>query len=202
MISYLINPMFSGAPAWPNTRQAYRVIRTADSLIVASDGLSDPFAGTDMTDTSGFGLEVYLEIMGAARMPFDQVQNSPVFRLIENVAHFGTVTDMLAQYGVISLTVPLAQPLAPGWQDENDNVGVLLGMPVTGRPTQIELPFGPYRFVPVTPIPPASLPLISSSRQARNDLAQRLAASSAGWRFDPRLEAEGGLEKSFAKNFL
>ncbi|WP_308721347.1 hypothetical protein [Komagataeibacter xylinus] len=68
VISYMINPMFSGAPAWPNTRQAYRVIRTAGSLIVASDGLSDPFVGTDMTDTSGFGLEVYLEIMGAELM--------------------------------------------------------------------------------------------------------------------------------------
>ncbi|WP_255210453.1 hypothetical protein [Komagataeibacter xylinus] len=37
--------------------------------------------------------------------------------------------------------------------------------------------------------------LISSSRQARNDLAQHLAASPAGWRFDPRLTAWSGFEK-------
>ncbi|WP_308721346.1 hypothetical protein [Komagataeibacter xylinus] len=131
--------------------------------------------------------------------PFDQIQHSAEFRLIENVAqnvaHFGTIAEMLAQYGVISLTVPMPQPLAAGWQDENNNVGVLLGMPVADRPAQIDLPFGPCRFVPVTPIPPASLPLISSSRQARNDLARHLAASPAGWRFDPCLTAWSGVEK-------
>jgi len=27
-LTYIINPMFSGAPPWPNTRQSYRIVRT------------------------------------------------------------------------------------------------------------------------------------------------------------------------------
>ena len=43
VLTYVINPMFQGAPPWPNTRQAYRLVRTDDTLIIASDGLADPF---------------------------------------------------------------------------------------------------------------------------------------------------------------
>ena len=60
-LTYLINPQFQGAPAWPNTRQAYRVVRPAGRLIIASDGLSDPFVGTNLTDRQGFGCQVYIE---------------------------------------------------------------------------------------------------------------------------------------------
>ncbi|KKR30268.1 hypothetical protein A2715_03225 [Candidatus Woesebacteria bacterium RIFCSPHIGHO2_01_FULL_39_32] len=43
----LINPAFSGGPKWPSLRQAYRKIVTNDGvLIIASDGLSDPFEDT------------------------------------------------------------------------------------------------------------------------------------------------------------
>ena len=41
-ISYLVNPMFLGAPAWPGVRQTYRVVRTPHTLILSSDGLADP----------------------------------------------------------------------------------------------------------------------------------------------------------------
>ncbi|GBR21557.1 hypothetical protein AA0616_2060 [Komagataeibacter nataicola NRIC 0616] len=49
------------------------------------------------------------------------------------------------------------QPPAAGWQDRNNNVDMLLGMPVAGRPAQIALPFDPCRSMPVTPIRPADL---------------------------------------------
>jgi len=43
VLTPLINPAFSGGPRWPSLRQAWRVIRKPDSIIIASDGLSDPF---------------------------------------------------------------------------------------------------------------------------------------------------------------
>ena len=47
VLAPLVNPAFMGGPRWPSLRQAWRVIRRADSIIIASDGLSDPFEDDD-----------------------------------------------------------------------------------------------------------------------------------------------------------
>ncbi|MBW8879925.1 MAG: hypothetical protein JF615_00485, partial [Asticcacaulis sp.] len=86
VITYLVNPQFMGAPEWPNMRQAFRVVRPAGSLIIASDGLADPFIGTDITDRQGFGCEVYIEVPYFAGAGFDALRDSWAFALIEAVA--------------------------------------------------------------------------------------------------------------------
>lgn len=55
VLSYLISPTFSGGPYWPSTRQAYRVVRRGDAIILATEGLSDPF---DDTEGMGNGFEI------------------------------------------------------------------------------------------------------------------------------------------------
>ncbi len=44
-LSHLVNPALStGAPKWPSKRQAFRLVRRPNgNVILASDGLSDPF---------------------------------------------------------------------------------------------------------------------------------------------------------------
>src|SRR5687767_4405409 len=60
VIAHLINPTFMGGPRWPGMRQAYRVARSADLVLIASDGLSDPYdPGFGPDDTNGLGLEVF-----------------------------------------------------------------------------------------------------------------------------------------------
>jgi hypothetical protein len=86
LIAYLVNPMFQGKPAWPNTRQAYRVVRPPGSLIIASDGLCDPFVGTDIVNKQGFGCEVYIEAPEFSGADFDTLRGSWAFRVIENFA--------------------------------------------------------------------------------------------------------------------
>ena len=39
------SPDFTGAPAWPNLRQAYKTIRGPDGIVLATDGLSEPGIG-------------------------------------------------------------------------------------------------------------------------------------------------------------
>ncbi|MEZ5869155.1 MAG: hypothetical protein R3D46_12250 [Defluviimonas denitrificans] len=188
VIGYLINPMFQGAPAWPNTRQAYRVIRTEDSLILASDGLADPFVGTSMDDASGLGLEVFLETTGAQGRPFDDIRASGDFALIEmvaqNMAAHGGVAGLLDRMGVLSMALPLGGQAPEGWADENGDMGVLLGLPVPGREGRVALPFGPVRLVAATPLRPAELAAAAASGEARAALAADLAATPAGHRFD------------------
>ena len=44
ILSDTVNPALMGGPKWPALRQAFRVIRRrTGNVILASDGLSDPF---------------------------------------------------------------------------------------------------------------------------------------------------------------
>lgn len=60
VLSHLINPTLRGGPRWPAMRQAFRVVRRDGAVLVASDGLSDPFdEGKGEPGINGFGLEFY-----------------------------------------------------------------------------------------------------------------------------------------------
>lgn len=189
VVTYLVNPMFQGAPAWPNTRQAYRVIRTPGSLIIASDGLSDPFVGTDRDGESGFGMEVFIEIDGAQDRSFDEISSSPEFKLIEcvaqNMAGHGGVAPLIDQMGVLSMAVPVSEMPGDGWLDQNGQVGVLIGLAAEGRSARLDLPFGPVRILAVTPLRPAETAIVVTGTEARNDIADRLMDSPSRHRFDP-----------------
>lgn len=188
VVSYIVNPMFLGAPAWPNTRQAYRVIRTDDSMIIASDGLSDPFVDSENDTSSGFGLEVFIEILDAQDLSFDKIMGSPEFNLIElvaqNIAGHGGIAELLDEVGVLSMAVPISHRFPEHWHDTDGQVGVLLGLPVPKREKQIDLPFGPCRFVAVTPILPVELQAVAGSKQERDVIAKKYSKSAPGWRFD------------------
>ena len=47
VLSHLINPAFMGGPRWPALRQAFAVVRRPETqtVVLASDGLSDPWDG-------------------------------------------------------------------------------------------------------------------------------------------------------------
>ncbi len=50
MLAPMINPAFMGQPAWPDLRQAFIRVVTADSVIFATDGLSDEFSESEDPD--------------------------------------------------------------------------------------------------------------------------------------------------------
>lgn len=64
VLSHLVNPAFMGGPRWPAMRQAFRVVRRPNgNVIIASDGLSDPFDDISLGEgnVNGFGLEFFIE---------------------------------------------------------------------------------------------------------------------------------------------
>ncbi len=147
VITYLVNPQFMGAPAWPNMRQAYRVVRPAGSLIIASEGLSDPFVGTDATDQQGFGCELYIETPDLAGANFDALRGSWAFVLIEavaqNAADRGGMSDLIDRYGVLSMELSLGDTFPHEWKTPAGAVGCLINAPVAGRPPRVDgMPFG------------------------------------------------------------
>ncbi len=58
VLAHLINPAFVGAPRWPALRQAFTVVRRPETqtVVLASDGLSDPWDGDSNPTVPGFAM--------------------------------------------------------------------------------------------------------------------------------------------------
>ena len=60
VLGSLISPSFASGPHWPTLRQAYRIVRRGDAVLLATDGLSDPFDGVEGMG-NGFEIELFIE---------------------------------------------------------------------------------------------------------------------------------------------
>ncbi len=198
VLAYLISPSFSGGPYWPSTRQAYRVVRREDSIVLATDGLSDPFDDAEGLG-NGFEMELFLEtadIPEHARGTLgdvDPVRRSWAFELIKHVAKTvadaGGITHQLERHGVLSLELPgfsqshlMSDQLPAQFVTEDDAVGVLLGGPSPDFQTRLDdMPLSPVQLVPVVLITASELEYVrAGGRAAREDLVARLQAAGAG----------------------
>lgn len=198
VLSYLISPSLSGGPYWPSTRQAYRVIRRGDAVIIATEGLSDPFDDTEGMG-NGFEMELFVETADIPEQArgtvgeVDPLKRSWAFELVENVARTvadaGGITAQLDQHGALSLEIPgfsqshhLSDQLPGHFVTDDDAIGVLLGGPEPDFPTRLDdMPLSPVRLVPVVLITASELEYVrSGGRGAREDLVSRLAAAGIG----------------------
>lgn len=185
VIAYLISPQFDGAPAWPTTRQAYRTVRTAGSLIIASDGLSDLFVDTDSQEP-GFGCEVYIECPDLAGADFATIRSSWQFSLIENfaqnVADLGGIDGQLARYGVLSMELPVPDNMPEPWITDRGSVGALIDIQVPERPKACQLDANTtIRVIALTILLPDEVDhVINGGNAARAEIAQKLILSGTG----------------------
>ena len=186
VLAPLVNPAFMGGPRWPSLRQAWRVIRRPDSIVIASDGLSDPFEDDDdVFVPRGHLLEVCIEAPLAA-FDGDPVQASWLFDVIyqisQNVADHGSIDLLLQRHGSVSMVLDV-QDAPEGLEDENEQVGVLLAQGASTIPPLFATPYGEVMLLTATVLQPAELVYISEAAdkaQSRRDLAAALAASPSG----------------------
>ncbi|WP_219118154.1 hypothetical protein [Janthinobacterium sp. UMAB-56] len=186
VLAPLVNPAFMGGPRWPSLRQAWRVIRRPGSIVIASDGLSDPFEDDDdVFVPRGHLLEVCIEAPLAA---FDgqEVAQSWLFDLVyqvsQNVADHGSIDLLLQRHGSVSMVLDL-QDAPKALEDENEQVGVLLGQGAATLPPTFDTPYGEVMLLIITVLQPAELAYISGAEnkaQSRRDLAAALANSPTG----------------------
>jgi hypothetical protein len=189
-ISYRVNPETLGAPPWPSIRQTFVIVRTADSLIIASDGLSDPFIGTDNHRTNGYGIEVFLEMFGAQQMSVEDIMASVAFALIESVAQcvagIEYLSFQLENEGVVTMEVPCRVGLGSAWQADDGAVGVLLGLGMPDREGVLVLPFGPLRMVSVTVLTVEELAfVVGNGVTGPSEMNEKLLAAGVGHAFVP-----------------
>ncbi|WP_081922424.1 hypothetical protein [Janthinobacterium sp. RA13] len=186
VLAPLVNPAFMGGPRWPSLRQAWRVIRRPDSILIASDGLSDPFEDDDdVFVPRGHLLEVCIEAPLSA-FDGDPVQASWLFDLIyqvsQNVADHGSIDLLVQRHGSVSMVLDL-QDAPNGLEDENEQVGVLLAQGTATIPPSFATPYGEVMLLSLTVLQPAELAYISEAEdkaQSRRDLAAAIAASPTG----------------------
>ncbi|WP_347905316.1 Suppressor of fused protein (SUFU) [Pseudomonas purpurea] len=195
VLGYAISPAFTGGSAWPSTRQAYRVVRRGESVILATDGMSDPFEDAEGLG-NGFEMELFLEtpdLPAAFRGTLGNIgplQDSWAFELLEHVgktvAEAGGITAQLDQYGALSLELPgfsqsnrLSTQLPAQFVTDDDAIGVLLGGPAPDFPTRLDdMPLSPVRLVPVQLLTASELEYIRcGGGKARSDLVARLEAA-------------------------
>ena len=186
VLAPLVNPAFMGGPRWPSLRQAWRVIRRADSILIASDGLSDPFEDDDdVFVPRGHLLEVCIE---APLSAFDggAVQASWLFDVIyqvsQNVADHGSIDLLVQRHGSVSMALDV-QDAPMGLEDENGQVGVLLAQGTATIPPSLATPYGAVMLLTATVLQPAEMAHIGEAAdkaQSRRDLAAALAASPTG----------------------
>jgi hypothetical protein len=185
VIAYLISPEFQGAPAWPTTRQAFRTVRPAESLIIVSDGLSDLFVDTDSQEP-GFGCEVFIECPDLAGAEFADIRSSWQFDLIEtlarNVAHLGGIQTPIRQHGIFSMELPAPANMPAHWLTQHGTVGALINVTVPGRPSYMEIDKDvEIRLVALTILLPDETEyVVAGGAERRADIAQRLVSSGTG----------------------
>jgi len=189
----LVSPSFRGGPAWPTTRQAYRVIRRPNTIVIATDGMSDPFDPPAIGAGNGFGMELFIETASIATEhagtagDITAMSRSWAFELLKHlageVADAGGITERLQRHGPLSMELPgvshshaIGSQLPARFVTADDSIGILLGVQVVGFPTQIkDMPLSPVEMVPVTLITAQELEEIrAGGATARRALVAKL----------------------------
>lgn len=198
VLAHLISPSLTGGSEWPTTRQAYRVVRRKNTIIIATDGLSDPFRGVSGGE-NGFELELFIETpdidpehAGQAG-DIGSIGKSWAFEIIQNVAGTvagaGGINEQLDRYTVLSVEMPgVSQSHAVQTQvpkrfiTDDDCIGILIGAPKQNFGTEIaDMPLSPVRIIPITVITAAELNYIrASGASERIALAEKLNGIGIG----------------------
>jgi len=151
VLAHLINPSFMGGPRWPALRQSFRVARRSDAVLVASDGLSDPFDdGEGPEDVNGLGLECFAVSDG----PLEAVPGSWLFDVVWQMSQFaasrGDIGGLLADLGLMTTElydVAIPDPHRARFVNPEGRVGVILGLTEEPLPAAVDGPLSRIQLI-------------------------------------------------------
>jgi len=205
VIGHIINPAFMGGPQWPSLRQAFSVIRSEQSVKIASNGLSDPF--DDMADpNNGFRLEVIAE---TAEKLVTDISSTWLFKLVyaisQQAAHSGQIAQFVATHGVVTMELYAEDCGLEEFQNKNGMVGVILGVESPDMPKSINFPAEEITLVTVQILTPDELDYVSEKRaEGRDHIHELLQKKGIYHLIKPKrksvLESSGGKGKFWKKS--
>ncbi|MBF4461361.1 MULTISPECIES: hypothetical protein [unclassified Rathayibacter] len=166
------DPGTRGGARWPTDHRAFLRIERADSVVLATDGLSDPFDRLARPGT-GLGLELCLESSALCGVPAADLWNHWHFRVLYEAARRAALQGVCCRTGLD--TARLAGTSAPAsWLDADGCVGVLLGLRSPRLPEHIELATGEAELVTLTPLRPQEYAWAAVDATARAEIGDRL----------------------------
>lgn len=146
VLGHLINPSFMGGPRWPGLRQAYRVARKGDIVLVASDGLSDPY-DDGPSERNGVGVEVFAatddDLGGSVAGTW---LHDLVFQTAQLAADHGGLGPLVERLGSVSVEiydVGIPATHTARFVNDEERVTVLLTRGATPIPPRIDGPLSP-----------------------------------------------------------
>ena len=159
--TFLKNPLLMGTLKWPSLRTAFVRVDRTKSVLMASDGLSDPFTG-EPERGNGHGLEVYMETRDQ-----DQIDKAwadhktswlfqTLYNVAQNIIHIPDVVAELESTGLVSMELQKVS-IADEWKNDNENIGVLLGVTPKTLATEVKLPLSKAKLVAVVLLRPEEL---------------------------------------------
>lgn len=184
VLAPLINPAFTGGPVWPNLRQAYKTIRGPVGVILATDGLSDPFddSWADPPHQNGFALEVYGVTETEQRR-----EDGWMFQIVAGfaalVARNGRVHSLLDELGTISTElydVPIPEPARARFVNDAGRVGVLVGLDAPPVPASCAGPLSAIRLANLKLLTRSELAhVVAHGEGGRAEVTRRILAAPA-----------------------
>jgi hypothetical protein len=188
VIAHAINPSLMGGPRWPGMRQAYRVAHSKDLVLIASDGLADPYdPGEGPEDTNGLGLEMFAVTdddiaregeQGVGRYGATWLHDL-VFQCSHLAASHGQLGELIDELGAVSteasdVNIPASH--TERFVNPEGRVGVLLSPGFGSLPPRVDGPLGPIRLVRVHLLTLEELSyVLEGGDAARTKLAAKLA---------------------------
>jgi len=195
----------SAGPRWPAGRCAFRLIRrpATGTVILATDGLSDPFDDLTLGDgnVNGFGLEFYIEAPGAelpggAGGSVSDAKTAWQFQLLYTVAQLaaghGGIRAVMDDLALLSTEAEGVAPClppgaAPALVNPAGRVGALLGLkwraeagPDGGAPSSSSSPSSPPIPDRIAGMPLTDVLLVNVKLLALPELALIAARGAAG----------------------
>ncbi|QHC56512.1 hypothetical protein [Rathayibacter tanaceti] len=168
------DPGTRGGARWPTDHRAFLRIDRGPSVVLATDGLSDPFDRLASPGT-GLGLELCLETSAVRGVPTADLWDHWHFRVLYEAARRAALQGVCCRSGVD--TARLSGVEAPAsWTDAQGAVGVLLGLRSPELPERLELATGDADLVTVTPLHPQEYAWAEVDATARAEIATRLRA--------------------------
>lgn len=155
-LTRLSNPLYRGGPQWPFNRQAFLRVDRSKSILMASDGLSDPFMeDLDLEKGQGLRVEFFIETKETQfrDMDWEQLTATWFFQVLYmvclNAAHGKNYRELVEEHQV--LTIELKHINAPEkFLTEEGRCGAMIGGEVKNIVTKAKGHLGDILLVPVT----------------------------------------------------
>lgn len=169
VIAPMMSSALSGGAKWP-IREAWSVIRKEDSIIIASNGLSDSFEEKEQPN-NGYGIEV----MAETKDTIEDIHTSWLFKLVKDVsnqsAHNRKFKELLKKYKIMTMEIPVPDEELEKFQNENGNIGIMLGINHPEIPTSFNTSGGVVDFITIKLLSPSELKLsIEKGNEGREEL--------------------------------